>query len=85
MKELITLIVAIIGIFTLIGSITFYLSLTSNIARMMQGDSNATQEFTESVKDEAIDEIRWTVIRALIITVAGALGLTGLVAIFRKL
>jgi hypothetical protein len=84
-KSIASIVVMIIGLISALGYVTFYLNTMNQVNRMIQGDPNAKQEFGESVKDEVESEVKWTVTKALIITVASAFGLTGLIKILKKL
>jgi hypothetical protein len=84
MNEIVKSIIAAIGIVSLLSSIPFYLGLMSGAIRIYQGDYNATQDMAEDFADEVTGTLIWTAVIAILIAFATALGLTGLVAILRK-
>lgn len=85
MNEIGKLIVAVIGIFSLIGSTVFYLNMMSYSVRISQGDYNATQDMAEDVAEEIKDTVIWSTVIYVAIAFAGALGLGGVVAFLKKL
>ena len=85
MNEIGKLIVTLVTVFSLIGSIVFYLNMTDYMVRISQGDYNATRDMVEEVAEEITDTIIWSTIIGFLIAIAGALGLTGLVAFLKKL
>lgn len=85
MNEIGKLIITIVGIFSLIGSLIFYLGLMDGFVRVSQGDYNVTQDIVDSVTEETVETIKWTLGIDIVIAFASALGLTSLVAILKKL
>ena len=85
MNEIGRLIVALVSVFSLIGSTVFVLNIMSSAVRISQGDYNATQDMAKDIADEATDTIMWSVVIGLLIAIAGALGLGFLVKILKKL
>lgn len=85
MNEIGKLIITIVGVFSLVGSIVFYLGLMDAFVRVSQGDYNASQEIAESMADETVDTIKWTLAIEVLITIASVLGLGSVVALLKKL
>ncbi len=85
MNEIGKLIVTIVSVFSVVGSLVFYLGLMEAFVRVSQGDHDATQEIAESVADETVDTIKWTLAIEVLIAVASILGLGSLVALLKKL
>jgi hypothetical protein len=85
MNEIGKLIVALVSVFSLIGSTVFVLNMMSGAVRISQGDYNATQDMAKDFADEATDTIMWSVVIDLLIVIAGALGLGFLVKILKRL
>lgn len=85
MNEIAKLIVTLVTVFSAVGSLIFYLNAMSGVMRIYQGDLDATKDVTESVADEAVGQIEWSVGICIPITIASALGLTGFVAMFKKM
>ena len=85
MSEITKLIIAVVGIVSLLSSIPFYLALTSGVIRISQGDLNATQDIIESTTDEAVSTLMWNVVIAVGISIATALGLGFLVTFLKRL
>jgi len=84
MNEIIKIAGIIIGIFSLIASISFYLNMTPKLIRISQGDSNATQEVIEDLAKEVSSTLITQTVKSLLIAIASVFGLTGLVAILKK-
>lgn len=85
MSEIAKLVIAIIGVVSLVSSIPFYLAMTSGVIRLSQGDLNATQDIIESTTDEVVSTLMWNVVIAVGIAIATALGLGFVVTFLRKL
>lgn len=75
---------AIMGVFITIGSVIFVLTVLSGSMRMMQGDMSAAGDVTNAVADEAVGDIQWSVGVAVLIAIAGALGLGGAVVWLKR-
>lgn len=85
MNDIGKLIVTLVTVFSLVGSIGFYLAMISGSIRMSQGDFNATQDMVQAASDEIVNSITWAVVIGVAITICSALGLGFLVAILKKL
>jgi type III secretory pathway component EscU len=85
MNEIAKLIVTLVTVFSAIGSLFFYLNVMSGVMQIYQGDTNAVQNVTESVADEAISQIEWSLGIYALIAIASALGLTGFVVMLKKM
>jgi hypothetical protein len=79
------LIVTLITMFSLVGSIGFYLTMISGSIRIYQGDYNATQDMAQAASDEIVDTVTWSVVVMFATAVCSTLGLGFLVAILKKL
>lgn len=85
MNEIAKLIVTLVSVFSLVGGITFYLNIMSNVARISQGDSNATKDVTDSIVDETTSQLEWSIGIYILIAFASVLGLGSVVTILKKL
>jgi len=85
MSDIGKLIVTLVTVFSLVGSIGFYLTMISGSIRISQGDFNATQDMVQAASDEIVDSVTWTVVIGVAISICSALGLGFLVAILKKL
>jgi hypothetical protein len=85
MNDIGKLIVTLVTVFSLVGSIGFYLTMISGSIRISQGDYNATQDMVQAASDEIVDSVTWSVVIGVAITICSALGLGFLVAILKKL
>jgi len=84
MNEIVKIVCVIMGVFSLIGYITFYLNIMPKLIRVSQGDSNATQEIVQDLAEEASSTLMTQAVISLLIAIASALGLTWLVALLKK-
>lgn len=84
MNEIIKIVGTIIGILSLIGTISFYLDVAPKLIRVSQGDDNATHEIIEDLTKEAASTLMTNAVISLLIAIASALGLTWLAAILKK-
>jgi hypothetical protein len=85
MNDLGKLIVTLVTVFSLVGSLGFYLTMISGSIRISQGDFNATQDMVQATSDEIVDSVMWSVVIGVAIAICSALGLGFLVAILKKL
>ena len=85
MNEIGKLIVTIVGLFSLLGSIGFYLTIISDSIRIYQGDYNATQNVAQAASDEIVDTVTWSAIVAVAIALCSALGFGCIVAMLKRL
>lgn len=75
MSEIGKMIGAFITIFTILGSLTFYVAFSNGLTAVMQGDPDAAQEVAEVLTDETVNTIK-----GVVLAVLGILG--SIVAIF---
>jgi hypothetical protein len=85
MNEIAKLIVTLVTVFSLVGSIGFYLTMISGSIRIYQGDYNATQDMAQAASDEIVGALTWSVVIGVAIAICSALGLGFIVAILKKL
>lgn len=85
MSEIAKLIVTVVTVFSVVGSIGFYLIMISGSIRIFQGDYNATQDMAQAASDEIVGALTWSVVIGVAIAICTALGLGFIVAILRKL
>ena len=85
MNDIAKLIVTIVTVFSLAGSLIFSLCFMNGVVRVCQGNYNATQDMVDSFNEETVETIKWTFGKEILIAFASVLGLTGVVAILKKL
>ena len=74
----------IVGLFLTIGSIVFILTVLSGSMCMIQGDTSAAGDVANAVADEAVSDVQWSVGVGVLIALASALGLGGVVAWLKR-
>lgn len=85
MNEIAKLVVTLVTVFSLVGSIGFYLTMISGSIRIYQGDYNATQDMAQAASDEIVGALTWSVVIGVAIAICSALGLSFIVVILKKL
>lgn len=85
MNGIIRLTMLMMSAFFAISYLALYFDVMNQSSRIIQGDLNASQELTESIKDEVISETFWVIVKSWGIMLAGALGLTGFITILKKM
>jgi hypothetical protein len=83
-KEIGAIIIAVVGIFSLIGYIEFASTIIQDTSRLSQGDSNAASDLGNAVAEQVTGEIQWGLGIAVLIAICSALGLGSFVAILKK-
>jgi hypothetical protein len=83
-KEIGAIIVAVVGIFSLIGYLGFASQVAQDTSRLSQGDSSAATDLGNAVANEATGEVQWDVGIAILIVICSALGLGSIVAILKR-
>lgn len=84
-KEIGAIIVALVGIFSLIGYLGFVSTVAQDTSRLSQGDSSAASDLGNAVANEATGEVQWDLGLAVLIAVCSALGLGSVVAILKRI
>ena len=75
---------AIVTLFLIVGSVVFYSTMLSGSVRMINGDPSAAGDIANATADEIVGTLQWSLGVWVLIAVAGALGLTGVVAWLKK-
>ena len=84
MSDLAKLIISVVAVFSLVGSLMFYLTIMSGAVRIYNGDYNATQEMAQAVSDEVVSTMEWTIVKVVLIAFFSAIGIGSIVAILKK-
>lgn len=83
-KEIGTLIVALVGAFSLIEHLSSVSNVVQDASRLAQGDISAANDIVDSTVDEVVSEVEWNAGLAIAMTVCSALGLGVLTKILRR-
>jgi hypothetical protein len=75
---------SIVAIIIVMSSLGFYLNIMDSSVRMANGDPSASDDFGNAVADEVVGTVQWGLGVYILIVIAGALGLTGVVAWLKK-
>lgn len=75
---------SILAIIVVLSSLGFYLNIMDSSVRMANGDPNAADDFGNAVAAEVVGTVQWGLGVYILIVIAGALGLTGVVAWLKK-
>jgi hypothetical protein len=67
---------AIVALILALGSIGTYVALLNGSIRMINGDTSAASDIASAATDEAVGTVQWSLGVYVVITIAGALGLT---------
>jgi len=84
-KEIGAIIIAVVGIFSLIGYLGFASTIVQDTSRLSQGDLSAASDLGNAVADQATGEIQWGLSIAVLIAICSELGLGSIVAILKRL
>jgi hypothetical protein len=85
MNDIAKLIVTFVTVFSVVGSLGYYLTMISGTIQIYQGNYNATQGMVQATSGEIVDELTWYAGITIAIAVCSALGLGFIVAILKKL
>ena len=72
------------AIILVLSSLVFYLNIMDSSVRMANGDPSAADDFGKAVADEVVGTVQWSLGVYILIAIAGALGLSGVVAWLKK-
>jgi hypothetical protein len=73
-------------VFSTITGLMFILSLLSGYVQILQGDvANGTEAIVNATADEIVGSVQWSVVVTVLVAIASALGLTGVVAFMKKI
>jgi hypothetical protein len=77
-------IAAIIGIISLLETITFVLNMISTTLRISQGDQSEACDLAKTASDEIVSNVEWEFGKVAVLAICGALGLDFLSKIIKR-
>jgi uncharacterized membrane protein len=83
-KGIIGLIITLVGVFSLIGYMSYTSDMMQGASQLSQGDPNALNNMTQTTVDFALGEFYWSLGIYVAIAICSALGLGFLVKILRR-